>query len=324
MRAFAARCDGLGCRAPVAGPQCHRAPGPRDHIGKRGAPGACSDHRDAVGDHGCAGGVSAGADSVAGSFGAALSADGVGGSADGAAASAAADAAVSAEVAASVAAGAACAISAEVAAAFSADSEAVASDGSDPVESKSVAAAVPPVFSLPLVGRGRGWGSRDVALLCHRLPTPHPDPPPQGGREKAAPRRGQRQNRLRLASVEARRVRQPHPHVTRRLPGRFRSCLHRGCDRGRHGRLGGCLDRRLRRDRLGPRSTQASPRQARPPPRPRVWPRARAPRASSPDRAASGRAARCRANPTGRRPIARRRPRRSSRRCRCTAMAAAR
>src|SRR5580692_10128830 len=37
---------------------------------------------------------------------------------------------------------------------------------------------------LPLVGRGRGWGSRYVALLCLNLPTPHPDPPPQGGREQ--------------------------------------------------------------------------------------------------------------------------------------------
>ncbi len=37
---------------------------------------------------------------------------------------------------------------------------------------------------LPLVGRGRGWGSMIWALPRLNLPTPHPDPPPQGGREK--------------------------------------------------------------------------------------------------------------------------------------------
>ncbi len=40
---------------------------------------------------------------------------------------------------------------------------------------------------LPLVGRGRGWGSGDLALPRHNLTTPHPGPPPQGGREKKAP-----------------------------------------------------------------------------------------------------------------------------------------
>src|SRR5215467_13622552 len=42
---------------------------------------------------------------------------------------------------------------------------------------------------LPLVGRGRGWGSANGALPCHNLPTPHPDPPPQGGEgeESATP-----------------------------------------------------------------------------------------------------------------------------------------
>src|SRR5258706_1554437 len=34
---------------------------------------------------------------------------------------------------------------------------------------------------LPLVGRGRGWGSMIWALPRLNLPTPHPDPPPQGG-----------------------------------------------------------------------------------------------------------------------------------------------
>src|SRR5262249_5506440 len=37
---------------------------------------------------------------------------------------------------------------------------------------------------LPLVGRGRGWGSCQGALSEPNLPTPHPIPPPQGGREK--------------------------------------------------------------------------------------------------------------------------------------------
>src|ERR1700678_2743508 len=37
---------------------------------------------------------------------------------------------------------------------------------------------------LPLVGRGRGWGALCGAPLCLHLSTPHPDPPPQGGREK--------------------------------------------------------------------------------------------------------------------------------------------
>src|SRR5499427_9221301 len=36
---------------------------------------------------------------------------------------------------------------------------------------------------LPLVGRGRGWGSVGVAQLCHCGTPPHPNPPPQGGRE---------------------------------------------------------------------------------------------------------------------------------------------
>jgi hypothetical protein len=39
---------------------------------------------------------------------------------------------------------------------------------------------------LPLVGRGRGWGSRNGAPQSLYLATPHPNPPPQGGREKEA------------------------------------------------------------------------------------------------------------------------------------------
>src|SRR5437879_7117943 len=36
---------------------------------------------------------------------------------------------------------------------------------------------------LPLAGRGRGWGSRRCGTSVPRGTTPHPDPPPQGGRE---------------------------------------------------------------------------------------------------------------------------------------------
>ena len=42
---------------------------------------------------------------------------------------------------------------------------------------------------LPLVGRGWGWGSRghtQPSTLSHHRPTPHPIPPPQGGREMNA------------------------------------------------------------------------------------------------------------------------------------------
>jgi hypothetical protein len=40
---------------------------------------------------------------------------------------------------------------------------------------------------LPLVGRGRGWGSRRCGTAVPRGTPPHPDPPPQGGREKRRP-----------------------------------------------------------------------------------------------------------------------------------------
>ena len=39
---------------------------------------------------------------------------------------------------------------------------------------------------LPLAGRGRGWGSMNRGTAVPHSPTPHPDPPPQGGREKRA------------------------------------------------------------------------------------------------------------------------------------------
>ena len=39
---------------------------------------------------------------------------------------------------------------------------------------------------LPLVGRGRGWGSSEGAQLATNRTTPLPNPPPQGGREQAA------------------------------------------------------------------------------------------------------------------------------------------
>ena len=43
------------------------------------------------------------------------------------------------------------------------------------------------LLPLPLVGRGPGWGSCNGEHLCQSRPTPHPDPPPQGGREPAPP-----------------------------------------------------------------------------------------------------------------------------------------
>src|SRR5271168_3874734 len=36
---------------------------------------------------------------------------------------------------------------------------------------------------LPLAGRGREWGSTSTELVA----TPHPDPPPQGGKRKEPP-----------------------------------------------------------------------------------------------------------------------------------------
>ena len=57
----------------------------------------------------------------------------------------------------------------------------------------------------PLWGEGWGWGSGDVARRCRNLATPHPDPPPQGGRmrrrarcrvgPRARVRRGSRRKR---------------------------------------------------------------------------------------------------------------------------------
>src|SRR5216683_4947060 len=41
-----------------------------------------------------------------------------------------------------------------------------------------------PRYSEVRLGRGWGWGSSCGAPYVPHLPTPHPDPPPQGGREK--------------------------------------------------------------------------------------------------------------------------------------------
>src|SRR6266852_3522877 len=38
------------------------------------------------------------------------------------------------------------------------------------------------LLASPLVGEGRGWGSRSGGRPCTRGTTPHPGPPPQGGR----------------------------------------------------------------------------------------------------------------------------------------------
>src|SRR5260370_25372585 len=40
-----------------------------------------------------------------------------------------------------------------------------------------------PAYTRFRLGRGRGWGSGDVAPQCPTARPPHPDPPPQGGRE---------------------------------------------------------------------------------------------------------------------------------------------
>jgi len=49
------------------------------------------------------------------------------------------------------------------------------------VKALTYAGAVRQSPPLPLVGRGRGWGSMSVAPPCHCLPTPHPNPPHKGG-----------------------------------------------------------------------------------------------------------------------------------------------
>ncbi len=54
---------------------------------------------------------------------------------------------------------------------------------------------------LPLAGRGRGCGSGDMAHPSQNLSTPHPDPPPQRGRETARPSRWRR--RLGVAAAAA-------------------------------------------------------------------------------------------------------------------------
>src|ERR1700730_9137837 len=40
-----------------------------------------------------------------------------------------------------------------------------------------------PRYSEVRLGRGRGGGPREAARHHHNLPTPYPNPPPQGGRE---------------------------------------------------------------------------------------------------------------------------------------------
>src|SRR5207244_4568529 len=54
-------------------------------------------------------------------------------------------------------------------------------------------------FPLPLDGGGlgRGWPNphRTPSLVETRLPTPHPNPPPQGGRVQSATRRNERERR---------------------------------------------------------------------------------------------------------------------------------
>src|SRR6266853_4305818 len=69
-----------------------------------------------------------------------------------------------------------------------------------------------PRYSEVRLGRGRGWGSEEAAKWCHNSPPPHPDPPPQGGREKSLHCRLSRPHPRKEGWLQVRRHRRAASH----------------------------------------------------------------------------------------------------------------
>jgi hypothetical protein len=71
------------------------------------------------------------------------------------------------------------------------------------------------VSPLPLVGRGRGWGSCNGARVRHDLPTPHPDPPPaETAYTRVSATQKSDRNRLQPISIGGREQQRAGPPLT--------------------------------------------------------------------------------------------------------------